>query len=228
MNVVNEIQRINEIELEKGLVHTSASWHTKYQDSAWIHAGNLPNQLTEGDIICIMSQFGEIEDINLVRDKDTGKSRGFAFVKYEDARSCILAVDNFTGSQLLGRTMRVDHVEKYRLPKHLQEKENNNDDDGDGVGDVAQSTARVVAEAGHAYEGRELASSYNIHSGHDLFAAPVDSRRDESTEGGSSARDKEAGRDERILRKEARAQKRREKEEHRRKKEERKRRKKER
>ena len=44
-----------------------------------------------------MSQFGEIEDINLARDEDTGKSRGFAFVKYEDARSCILAVDNFVG-----------------------------------------------------------------------------------------------------------------------------------
>jgi RNA-binding motif X-linked protein 2 len=44
-----------------------------------------------------MSQFGEIEDIHLVREEDTGKSRGFAFLKYEDARSCVLAVDNFIG-----------------------------------------------------------------------------------------------------------------------------------
>lgn len=50
-----------------------------------------------GDVLCVMSQFGEIEDINLARDEDTGKSRGFAFVKYEDARSCILAVDNLVG-----------------------------------------------------------------------------------------------------------------------------------
>ena len=57
-------------------------------------------QLTEGDVICVMSQFGEVEDINLVRDEDTGKSKGFAFLKYEDARSCILAVDNLTGSKV--------------------------------------------------------------------------------------------------------------------------------
>lgn len=44
-----------------------------------------------------MSQYGEVEDINLAREEDTGKSRGFAFVKYEDARSCVLAVDNFVG-----------------------------------------------------------------------------------------------------------------------------------
>jgi RNA recognition motif-containing protein len=33
--------------------------------------------LTEGDVLTIMSQFGEIVDCNLVRDKETGKSKGF-------------------------------------------------------------------------------------------------------------------------------------------------------
>jgi RNA recognition motif-containing protein len=42
----------------------------------------------------------KVEDINLVRDKATGKSRGFCFLKYEDARSCVLAVDNLTGSKV--------------------------------------------------------------------------------------------------------------------------------
>jgi RNA recognition motif-containing protein len=41
--------------------------------------------------------FLQVEDIHLVREEDTGKSRGFAFCKYEDARSCVLAVDNFVG-----------------------------------------------------------------------------------------------------------------------------------
>lgn len=39
----------------------------------------------------------QIEDMHLVREEDTGKSRGFAFVKYEDARSGVLAVDNLVG-----------------------------------------------------------------------------------------------------------------------------------
>lgn len=37
-------------------------------------------------------RYGEIVDVNLVRDKGTGKSKGFAFIAYEDQRSTILAV----------------------------------------------------------------------------------------------------------------------------------------
>lgn len=42
-------------------------------------------------------RYGEIVNINLVRDKKTGKSKGFCFICYEDQRSTILAVDNFNG-----------------------------------------------------------------------------------------------------------------------------------
>lgn len=48
------------------------------------------------------------------RDKATGKRRGFAFLMYEDQRSTILAVDNLNGAELLGRTLRVDHVQDYK------------------------------------------------------------------------------------------------------------------
>lgn len=233
MNVIAEIQRINDLELEKGLTHTSGSWHTKYKDSAWVYAGNLPNNLTEGDVLCILSQYGEIEDIHLVREGDSGKSKGFAFVKYEDSRSCVLAVDNLTGSQVLGRTLRVDHVEKYRLPKHVQEKEDekmNGKDDGDGESGGDQGAAAASSgEAGHAYKDQELASSYNIQSGHDLFAPPPKEDESKVLLEQSSAmgdNDSDIDKDERKRRKELRAQKRREKEEHRQRKEERKRRKK--
>ena len=42
-------------------------------------------------------RYGEIVNINLVRDKKTGKTKGFCFLCYEDQRSTILAVDNFNG-----------------------------------------------------------------------------------------------------------------------------------
>lgn len=42
-----------------------------------------------------VSRYGEIVDVNLVRDKGTGKSKGFAFVAYEDQRSTNLAVGLF-------------------------------------------------------------------------------------------------------------------------------------
>ncbi|KAI7878220.1 RNA-binding domain-containing protein [Lichtheimia hyalospora FSU 10163] len=109
MNVVKEIQRINEYELSRSDYTESASWHAQYKDTAWIFAGNLPFDLTEGDIICIFSQYGEIMNIELIRDKSTGKSKGFAFLQYEDQRSTVLAVDNLGGSKVLDRTLRVDH-----------------------------------------------------------------------------------------------------------------------
>lgn len=40
-------------------------------------------------------RYGEVVDVNLIRDKGTGKSKGFAFLAYEDQRSTILAVGSF-------------------------------------------------------------------------------------------------------------------------------------
>lgn len=62
-------------------------------------------------------RYGEVMDVNLPRDKATGKQRGFGFLMYEDQRSTVLAVDNLNGAQVLGRTLRVDHVQNYKQPK---------------------------------------------------------------------------------------------------------------
>lgn len=59
-------------------------------------------------------RYGEIADIDLPRDKATGKKRGFAFLMYEDQRSTVLAVDNLNGIDLAGRVIRVDHVQNYK------------------------------------------------------------------------------------------------------------------
>ncbi|KAM8804087.1 LOW QUALITY PROTEIN: RNA-binding motif protein, X-linked 2-like [Rhynchonycteris naso] len=117
---VRLISALNEREVQLR-VADEVSWHTEYKDSAWIFLGGLPYKLTEGDVICVFSQCGEIVNINLVRDKKTGKSKGFCFLCYEDQRSTILAVDNFNGIKIKGRTIRVDHVSKYRTPKDSEE-----------------------------------------------------------------------------------------------------------
>ena len=56
-------------------------------------------------------------DVNLPRDKETGKTKGFGFLMYEDQRSTVLAVDNLNGAKVLDRTLRVDHVRNYKQPK---------------------------------------------------------------------------------------------------------------
>lgn len=114
MTNVKNIKKLSEHELKRNL---KTSWHDQYKDSAWIFVGGLPYDLTEGDIICVFSQYGEVVNLNLVRDKATGKSKGFCFLCYEDQRSTVLAVDNLNGIKLLNRTIRVDHVADYKPPK---------------------------------------------------------------------------------------------------------------
>lgn len=117
---INATKKLQEIELEEGY-DGNRSWHHQFKDSAYIYVGGLHAGMTEGDAVIVFSQFGEIVDVNIVRDKATGKSKGFAFICYEDQRSTILAVDNLNGHQLLNRTLRVDHVAKYKAPKKLDE-----------------------------------------------------------------------------------------------------------
>ncbi|XP_012973683.1 RNA-binding motif protein, X-linked 2 [Mesocricetus auratus] len=123
MNPLTKVKLINELnerEVQLGVAE-KVSWHSEYKDSAWIFLGGLPYELTEGDIICVFSQYGEIVNINLVRDKKTGKSKGFCFLCYEDQRSTVLAVDNFNGIKIKGRTIRVDHVSNYRAPQESED-----------------------------------------------------------------------------------------------------------
>lgn len=99
----------------------NASWHVDYRDTAFVYFGGLPYELSEGDVITIFSQFGEPTFLKLARDKETGKSRGFGWLKYEDQRSTDLAVDNLGGATINGRLISVDHA-RYK-PRDDEEME---------------------------------------------------------------------------------------------------------
>ena len=119
MNPLTQIkntQKISKQEILQG-VPESASWHARYKHSAYIYAGGLPFDLTEGDVLTVFAQYGELVDVHNVKDRDTGKYRGFSFLAYEDQRSTVLAVDNLNGATVGGRTVRVEHVDNYKKKK---------------------------------------------------------------------------------------------------------------
>ncbi|KAF1938740.1 RNA-binding domain-containing protein [Clathrospora elynae] len=122
MNSVRAIQQLNKRELEAGIT-PEGSWHTDYRDTAFVYIGGLPFELSEGDIITIFSQYGEPVWVKLARDHETGKSRGFAWIKYEDQKSCDLAVDNLGGASIMDRVLRVDHA-RYK-PKDDEDMRDN-------------------------------------------------------------------------------------------------------
>ncbi|KXZ44890.1 hypothetical protein GPECTOR_61g843 [Gonium pectorale] len=122
---IKNIQKATKREIELGL-GDSASWHARFKHSAYVFVGGLDYDLTEGDLLCVFAQYGEIVDVNLVRNKDTGKSKGFAFLAYEDQRSTVLAVDNLNGATVAQRKVRVEHVDNYKKRKAEAEGEDPN------------------------------------------------------------------------------------------------------
>eukprot|EP00897_Mesotaenium_endlicherianum_P003967 jgi/Mesen1/3599/ME000020S03128 len=125
MNPLTQIKNTQKITAREAAAGLSeeASWHHKYKDSAYVYVGGLSFDLTEGDLLAVFAQYGEVVDVNLVRDKATGKSKGFAFLAYEDQRSTILAVDNLNGARVAARMIKVDHVANYKRKKEEDEEE---------------------------------------------------------------------------------------------------------
>ena len=118
--------------------------------------------MSEGDVITIFSQFGEPVYVNLIRDKETGKSKGFAFLKYEDQRSTDLAVDNLGGASVLGRILKVDHTRYKRKDEEAEVGDNTNTfNNGNGTGnpeanDNTKSNRMRTSEAESEEDRRPL------------------------------------------------------------------------
>ncbi|RDW66897.1 RNA-binding-containing protein [Coleophoma crateriformis] len=186
MNSIRQIQELNKRELENG-VSPEASWHTDYRDTAYIYIGGLPFELSEGDIITIFSQFGEPTYINLIRDKETGKSKGFAFLKYEDQRSTDLAVDNLGGAVIMGRTLKVDHTRYKKKEDEPDEGINLDDlkqieDDSDNRRKRRRTESESEEERPMIKEEKELAALIRDHDDDDpMKAFLIEEKKEEIT-----------------------------------------------
>jgi len=74
-----------------------------------IYLGNLPTAATESEVASLFGQHGEVANVSLVSDRETGISRGFGFVEMpiNDADRAIDALDGF---EYEGRTLRVNEA----------------------------------------------------------------------------------------------------------------------
>ena len=72
-----------------------------------IFVGNLSYQTTEDQLSDLFSQVGEVESATIVTDRDTGRSRGFAFIEM-DRDAAQKAIQQFNGYELNGRAINVN------------------------------------------------------------------------------------------------------------------------
>jgi cold-inducible RNA-binding protein len=75
-----------------------------------IFVGNLEFSATESSVRSLFEPYGAVERVHLVTDRDTGRSRGFAFVEMSDAGEADRAINALNGTQLDGRALNVNEA----------------------------------------------------------------------------------------------------------------------
>ena len=79
-----------------------------------LYVGNLPFSTTEDELREVFEKHGAVQSVNVISDRDTGRSRGFAFVEMEDSSAADEAQRALDGSEMGGRSLRVDEAQERR------------------------------------------------------------------------------------------------------------------
>src|ERR1700689_3305161 len=75
-----------------------------------IFVGNLSYQTNQDELHAAFAQYGAVERVNIVTDRDTGQPRGFAFVEMTERRDAETAISQLNGAELNGRAMNVNEA----------------------------------------------------------------------------------------------------------------------
>jgi cold-inducible RNA-binding protein len=75
-----------------------------------IFVGNLDFSATEDSVRTLFEHYGSVERVHLITDRDTGRSRGFAFVEMTDAAEADRAITGLNGTDLDGRALNVNEA----------------------------------------------------------------------------------------------------------------------
>jgi cold-inducible RNA-binding protein len=75
-----------------------------------IYVGNLSYEVTEGDLQRAFESFGRVESAEIIKDRDSGMSKGFGFVEMPDAAEARAAIDGLNGKELKGRAATVNEA----------------------------------------------------------------------------------------------------------------------
>ena len=75
-----------------------------------LYVGNLAFQTTSQDLQELFAQAGTVESASVVEDRETGRSRGFAFVEMSTKEEGAAAIDQFNGKEVGGRPLKVNEA----------------------------------------------------------------------------------------------------------------------
>lgn len=79
-----------------------------------IFVGNIPDDSTDDSIRAHFAEFGELGEVAVVMERETGKPRGFAFVTMPNAKQAKAAIQAMNGRKLDGRVLNVNEARERR------------------------------------------------------------------------------------------------------------------
>ena len=75
-----------------------------------IYAGNLPYSTTEDELRSLFEEFGQVEDVAVISDRETGRSKGFGFVEMPNNSEADNAIKTLNSTALKGRMITVNQA----------------------------------------------------------------------------------------------------------------------
>lgn len=75
-----------------------------------IYVGNLNYRASEQEIAVLFENYGTVDSVKLVKDRETGKARGFGFVEMPDSSEAKKAVESLHETEFLGRSLTVNEA----------------------------------------------------------------------------------------------------------------------
>jgi cold-inducible RNA-binding protein len=75
-----------------------------------LYVGNLAFQTTSQDLQQLFAQAGTVESASVIEDRDTGQSKGFAFVEMSTQEEAAAAIEQFNGKEVAGRALKVNEA----------------------------------------------------------------------------------------------------------------------
>ena len=78
--------------------------------STKLYVGNLAFETSSNDLQTLFAQAGTVESVSLIEDRETGRSRGFGFVEMQTKEGGEAAIQQFNGTELGGRTLKVNEA----------------------------------------------------------------------------------------------------------------------
>jgi RNA recognition motif-containing protein len=75
-----------------------------------IYVGNLSYDATEEDLREAFSEYGEVSDVNIIKDRETGRPRGFAFVEMPDGKEAASAIEELNLARICNRSITVNEA----------------------------------------------------------------------------------------------------------------------